>query len=100
MVLLALDDLVQAPLHQLVARVGRDKSQITRVVKALDRKGLINRQPCERDGRVLRLTLTKAGGEAVAHLRDVIDRVLDEVLVSLEPGEREQLRGLLQKVRL
>ena len=100
MVLLALDDMKAAPLYRLVERVGRDKSQITRVVKSLVEQGLIDRTQCRDDRRVLRLTLTDVGQAKVREIRQTIDRVIDEVLVSLSKDEQDALRTLLQKVRL
>ncbi|MEL7344736.1 MAG: MarR family transcriptional regulator [Pseudomonadota bacterium] len=100
MVLLALSEMKSAPLYRLVQRVGRDKSQITRVVKSLVAQGLVNREVCRDDRRVIRLRLTDAGLAKVASLHATIDHVVDDVLVSLSGHEREQLRRLLLKVQL
>lgn len=100
MVLLALDGEDSVPLTRVVERVGRDKSQITRTVQALQEQGLVLREPCRQDRRVLRLSLTRCGLKKVTKMRATIDRVLDEVLVSLSEQERDALRDILQKVSL
>ena len=100
MVLLSLDGEDAVPLTRVVERVGRDKSQITRTVQVLEENNLLMRTPCRQDRRVLRLSLTEPGRDKVREMRATIDRVLDEVLVSLSEHEREALRNILQKVRL
>ncbi|MFO7539160.1 MAG: MarR family transcriptional regulator [Chloroflexota bacterium] len=85
-----------------------DKSNATRVVKGLEKDGLVIREPHETDGRTLRLFLTPAGQEllkitSVAHneynqirlngINEVLRRNLIEGLDILN----ERLRDFLQE---
>ncbi|MEL6216767.1 MAG: MarR family transcriptional regulator, partial [Pseudomonadota bacterium] len=44
--LLTLADIEPARVHDLATQISRDKSQVTRGIQALERKGLIVRQDC------------------------------------------------------
>ncbi|MCQ9165367.1 MULTISPECIES: MarR family winged helix-turn-helix transcriptional regulator [unclassified Arthrobacter] len=70
----------------------------TKNVDRLARRGLVERLPWERDGRVVLMQLTALGTELVdrefPHLLD-LDR---EALAGLDAGERELLAALLRKV--
>ena len=46
---------------RLSERLLCDKSNVTRIVKGLESKGYIERQPHETDGRAIRLFLTETG---------------------------------------
>jgi DNA-binding MarR family transcriptional regulator len=46
---------------QLSERMLCDKSNVTRIVKTLEKNGLVYRSPHETDGRSIRLFLTKTG---------------------------------------
>ena len=49
--LLTLDEMGTVPLSRLTAHMMRDKSQMTRLVRTMERKGLIVRSPSETDAR-------------------------------------------------
>ncbi|SLN37295.1 MarR family winged helix-turn-helix transcriptional regulator [Roseisalinus antarcticus] len=97
MILLALADIEPAPVQEVVRRVARDKSQMTRAIKALAEKGLLTRSQCDNDARVCMLRLTDKGQDTVTHLRRTLTEVIDEILAPLDPGDRRQLHDLLSK---
>lgn len=56
-----IDEALGLSISQLSDRMFCDKSNATRVVKGLEKDGLVIREPHETDGRTLRLFLTTAG---------------------------------------
>ena len=86
------------PMHDLVRRMARDKSQMTRAVKALEKKGLIARQGDPNDARVAVLTLTPLGRQTVSDLQQAVADVLADILAPLSPTEQDTLRTLLRRL--
>lgn len=97
--LLTLAEMEPVRLHELVARMNRDKSQMTRAVKVLEAKGLIDRVPDQSDARASVLSLTSLGQEAVAELQQAVAGTLADILEPLSKSEQEQLRALLKKIQ-
>ncbi|WP_298960063.1 MarR family transcriptional regulator [uncultured Roseibium sp.] len=97
--LLTLAEMEPVRLHELVARMNRDKSQMTRAVKVLESKGLIDRVPDQRDARASVLSLTSLGQEAVGELQQAVADTLADILAPLSQSEQEQLRALLKKIQ-
>lgn len=69
---------------------------ITQRLDRMQERGLVARDRSETDGRSVRVSLTAAG-------RELIDRVLPDhvdterrLLAALDPGQREELAGLLR----
>ena len=98
MVLMTLAEIAPAPIHALVSQVARDKSQITRMLKALEGKGLIAREMSQADARVCVVDLTAEGLATVEVLRGAVAEVVDEILAPLEEADRVVLKGLLERV--
>ncbi|MEM9764205.1 MAG: MarR family transcriptional regulator [Pseudomonadota bacterium] len=98
MILLTISDEEPARPSAIVDRLGRDKSQITRLLQLLETKGLISRQPDPGDRRATRLILTERGRETVVVLQDAIARALDALLAPLDKTERATLQELLGKL--
>ena len=98
MVLMALRDIEPAPVLTLGREVGRDKSQMTRLVHVLEDKGLVQRSGSETDKRVQLLGLTEKGRAQVDAFQSVLTEIIDDVLGPLDGKERQTLLALLQKV--
>jgi DNA-binding MarR family transcriptional regulator len=89
-------------LARLADDIGLSVSRVSRIVDALERRGLVERQPCSEDSRATYAWLTDAGDELVraaqaAHLADIRHsflarlsddelRVLDQVFARLTSG--------------
>jgi len=97
MVLLTLDEIGTAPLHKLTERMQRDKSQMTRMVRQLEQKGLVTRQPSAEDARVTLLALTPSGTEAVLQIQQAVAETLEEVLSPLNQDDLATLQAILQR---
>ena len=62
-------------LKDLTAQLQLKNSTITGLVGRMEDNGLIQRQPCEQDGRSTRLYLTDKGREVVAQAQPLLARV-------------------------
>ena len=58
-VLMTLDDAGRISLNELTKRVARDKSQMTRMIRSLETKGLVQREMSLGDGSAVRLTIAR-----------------------------------------
>lgn len=96
--LLTLAEIEPAPIQDLVRRMSRDKSQMTRAIQSLERKGLIERRDLPEDARVCLLALTPMGQEAVDMLQQAVAGVLADILSPLSNGEQEALKDLLRRI--
>jgi DNA-binding MarR family transcriptional regulator/N-acetylglutamate synthase-like GNAT family acetyltransferase len=75
------------------ARLGLDSGYLSRMIRSLQRDGLVEERPNPVDGRTKRLCLTRAGR---AELRE-LDRISDQLAASaLEPLTGEQRARLLR----
>lgn len=93
--LLTLDEIGTAPLNALAQRLVRDKSQLTREVASLERKGMVTRAPCPTDARVTLLSLTASGHDMVALHQSELAKTLDDVLSALNAAEKATLSALI-----
>lgn len=98
MILLTLSDIEPAPMHELVTQMGRDKSQMTRAIKTLESKGMIERRSCPRDGRVSVLQLSEKGQVFVVEIKSILSQVIDGILTPVSQRERQNLIEVLRKI--
>lgn len=96
--LITLGEIEPAPIQTLVRSLARDKSQISRNVQALERRGLIERRLDPADARVSILALTDEGRKTVGELETAVAEALDDLLSPLPPSERQQLKTLLARI--
>ena len=97
MVLLTLADMGPSEMHELTRRVARDKSQMTRLMKSLETKGLLERTTSKADARVSIVSLTPFGNEVVDTLRRAVAEAIGQVLSPITEQEKEQLKDLMRK---
>ena len=98
MLLLTLADMGRPEMHELTARFARDKSQMTRVVRALEGKGLVVRQRSDRDQRAHVLSLSAKGHQVVAVLQQVLADTISDLVAPLDSGDQKVLKALLARV--
>ncbi len=98
MILLTLSDIEPVSMHALVAQMGRDKSQMTRAIKSLEGKGMVERHRCPDDGRVSVLHLTEKGRAFVGEIKEILSGVIDEILSPVSASERQSLSAVLRKI--
>ena len=96
-VLLTLSDMGCPSLHELTKQVARDKSQMTRTVRSLETKGLVERKRSPDDARVTFVSLTQDGEQFVDTLKQVISKTISEILTPISEAEEHVLRNLLER---
>ena len=81
------------------ARLGLDSGYLARMLRALQRDGLVAEEPDPADGRTKRLTLTPAGHAEMAELDRISDELAAATLAPLTPDQRERLLRAQAEVR-
>ncbi len=79
----------------LAQEIALDRSTTAETAARLDAKGLLLRERLPRGQR--RLLLTEAGEKLLADLSPAVDRMSEEMLLSLGAAERQQFMRLLRK---
>lgn len=87
--------LCQTDLQQAV---GIDKSNIARLVQRLSERGWISQKADRQDGRRRVLGLTARGRSVAASLEQRSDSLFAAVWQKLEPAEREEVTGSLERL--
>ncbi len=98
MVLMTIADQQPIAIQQLTHYLGRDKSQMTRLLRTLEDKKLLRREQSEIDARVSLVSLTKRGEQLVGAFQSELTDVIEELTVELTATQRDQLSKLIQKV--
>ena len=82
----------------LASGFGLDPSTITRQVQAMERAGLVERQPDPQDRRASILRLTDEGRAVLGHTRAHRRQRIEAVFGDWEDKDRDELARLLTKV--
>ena len=72
---------------------------LTGIVDRLEARGLVRRQPDEKDGRVVRVKLTRSGREMTRRMLPRHADDLSEILAFMPRGALKRLSALLDQVR-
>lgn len=88
-----------ATLSDLAQHSGRDKAQLTRMIKALRERELLCSQADPADRRNQHLSLTDAGQALMASLQQQVRAVNSTALRGLNAAQRATLKTLLQQVQ-
>jgi len=110
----AIEDLGLAPYHarvlsvigryptisqlSLAASTERDKAQVARAIKELEKRGFIVRSSHETDWRTQCLSLTAAGTQAAALIDLQRAELMTQALRDCSPAEQEALCHILGKI--
>jgi DNA-binding MarR family transcriptional regulator len=81
----------EATQQQTADRLSIDKSRVSRLCTALERKGLLARERDESNRRNLRVRVTESGEAAAVRLRQAWRAYHDRMLVAMTPDERSAL---------
>ncbi|MEV6986782.1 MarR family transcriptional regulator [Sphaerisporangium sp. NPDC051017] len=71
------------------------KSSLTELVDRTTMRGLVRREPDPRDGRAIRVVLTKQGGELAEAFYTAACRRVDALMQGMTPAQRTALAELL-----
>lgn len=75
-----------------------DKVTVSRAIRALDERGLVQRKPNPADKRASDVTLTAAGAEVYGEVAPLALRYEQALLEGFSAAERDQLMALLEKL--
>ncbi len=81
------------------ARLGLDSGYLARLLRALQRDGLVTEEPNPADRRTKRLTLTAAGRAEMAELDRISDELAAATLAPLDADQRARLLQAQAEVR-
>ena len=84
---------------QLAQHAGRDKAQVTRLIRELLERGFLESAPDEDDRRSHRMRLTERGREVQTVLRRQRKALARRMLSDFSAEERAQLSNLLRRMR-
>lgn len=87
-----------AQVRELRARLGIDSGYLSRVLRSLEKQGLVKTGVDRRDGRIRRASLTKAGLRERAELDRRSDALAVEILETLSKRQRSVLTAAMCQV--
>ncbi|GIN85898.1 MarR family transcriptional regulator [Heyndrickxia sporothermodurans] len=85
--------------NEIAARLGKDKSSITRMLSTLERKGYIRRETCSIDRRAIEIFLTETGRKLGEKVIPINKQIVQAIKNGLTCEEIVELQRLLTKVR-
>lgn len=85
-------------LNELASQLYLDKSTVSRVVTAIERKKLLRRQPHEEDRRAVLLALTDAGQRLYEGIRDDIEERERRLIADFDPDVRAAMIELIGRL--
>jgi DNA-binding MarR family transcriptional regulator len=83
---------------ELARRAGKDKPNVTRLLKILEEKELVTRHPDAQDRRSHRILLTEVGAALKVPLLDLGTKCLERACQGLSNQDVEALKSLLNRV--
>ncbi|MEM6478105.1 MAG: MarR family transcriptional regulator [Pseudomonadota bacterium] len=98
LLMMHLEAIEPCAMQALAEALGRDNSQLTRLVRDLEEKGVLARTPSRQDRRVTMLSLTDEGHAFLGRAKKVLSEVVEEVAAPLTEDERAALLSALKKL--
>lgn len=98
LLLMQLESLQPCNIQVLATAMGRDNSQLTRLTRDLEAKGVIKRETSAEDRRATLLSLTDDGRRFLSEAKSVLSAVVNEVATGLTDKEADTLIVLLRKL--
>jgi DNA-binding MarR family transcriptional regulator/N-acetylglutamate synthase-like GNAT family acetyltransferase len=87
-----------AEVRNLRARLELDSGYVSRLLRSLERQGLVKAQPAANDGRVRRVKLTRKGLREVSELDRRSDAFARSVLAPLSAAQRDRLVAAMAEI--
>lgn len=98
MLLLTIADHEPVDMRTVCDVLGRDKSQVSRLIKRIEGQGLIAREKSTSDGRATRLTLTAVGRHQLEDIQAALTSTIGDILGPLSAAEKKEFGRVLAKV--
>ncbi|HVI52486.1 MAG TPA: MarR family transcriptional regulator [Candidatus Sulfotelmatobacter sp.] len=83
---------------ELCRAIGYDSGSMTRMLDRLEKSGLIYRERCAEDRRVVKIFLTPAGKELYPQLAPIAVQNLNQLLKGFKAEEIELLQSMLDRM--
>lgn len=87
------------PSLEIAGRMIQVVPAITGLINRLEKQGLVERQPCEQDRRVVRVAITKPGLAVLRRIDKPLDALEKSLLAGVSAAKLAQLAGLLDRAR-
>lgn len=98
-VLFTADALHQAEVGEIAAALRLDLAYTSRVLGALETRGLITRSVSASDRRRRHVTLSEAGTRQLAEIKSRSNERMDSLVRHLAPGDRDDLLTAMSTIR-
>ncbi|MEM6481226.1 MAG: MarR family transcriptional regulator [Pseudomonadota bacterium] len=98
LLLMQLHSMQPCKIQVLATAMGRDNSQLTRLTRDLEAKGILKREPSPDDKRATLLSVTELGKDFIREMKTVLTDVVNDVAKELSDEETKTLIQLLQKL--
>lgn len=98
MILIHLSEHAPTTAQAMAASLGRDKSQVSRIVSLLERKGLLEKSANHDDARATDLRLTEAGQLQVAAFNGALVETAKDIVSELSKGEVNEFSKLMARI--
>ncbi len=85
--------------QEFVDRLGRDKAQVTRLIKDLVERELLNRVNDPNDNRSYKIHLSKKGVNVFRQVRKLENKVFNKLLSGFEPEDLEVIQKVFSNMR-
>lgn len=88
----------QSNASEIIDRLSIDKGYLSRILKKLEKEGLIQRQASEADGRVALLSLSANGQEVFQELNAASNLQVRNLVEHLQQKELQQLTSCMRQI--
>ncbi|MCL7937512.1 MAG: MarR family transcriptional regulator [marine benthic group bacterium] len=94
----AIHHLGPMPLGEIQRKILVSSGGVTYVADSLEKRSLIRREPSVSDRRVRIAVLTEQGEKLIREIFPEHERVLEETMSGLDPGEQEEAASMLRRL--
>ena len=84
---------------QIVSELGIDKGQLSKVMRHLEKYGLIIRKASETDGRVIFISLSPLGKKVYNELDAASNQQINDMISVIPEGNQKQLTACMQEIK-
>ncbi len=98
MLLLTIGERESVDIQTVVDMLGRDKSQISRLIQRFEKMGLLVREKSAEDSRVSIVTLTATGRDQLEKIQNALTLVVDSLFSSLPSKEQTVFADTIESV--
>jgi DNA-binding MarR family transcriptional regulator len=87
------------PISDVAKKLLMSKPQMTLLINQLSQAGIVEKKPNQKDRRIIDITLTQKGQEAMKQCDDFLKNNIKRQLSNLSPGDQQELAFSIQNIR-